>query len=387
MSEPKALEVQQLEKAFVDRRERVAAVHDVSFEIQPGLFYTLLGPSGCGKTTTLRCVAGLERPDAGRISIDGQLVNDPAARVFVPPHQRFIGMVFQSYAIWPHMDVFGNVAYPLRHAKEHISSQEISTRVREALSLVQLDGLEKRMATRLSGGQQQRLALARALVRRPKLLLLDEPLSNLDAQLRVELRVELRTLQRQLGLSTLYVTHDQLEALSMSNRIAVMSSGQIVQEGNPREIYEHPNSDFVARFVGTANFVPGTVSAVESDGTVVVVETAHGKLLALAPEGVAVGDQLSLTMRPENIRVHTPSESPAPNSVRGQVDQVMFFGEYLECRIRLGSQQMITRQHPSNRLRGGDDVDVECPPELITVLSDRGVAGAHLLSSPALAEV
>jgi iron(III) transport system ATP-binding protein len=352
-----ALEVQGLCKAFVDRRETVAAVQDVSFRIEHGQFYTLLGPSGCGKTTTLRCVAGLERPDEGGIVIDGQTVFATRPRTFVPTHRRDIGMVFQSYAIWPHMTVFGNVSYPLRHGRQHLSRDEIAERVREVLALVHLAGYEERLATRLSGGQQQRLALARALVRRPKLLLLDEPLSNLDAQLRAELRVELLALQRQLGISTLYVTHDQVEALSMSSRIAVMNQGRIVQEGLPREVYERPSSAFVAHFVGAANFLEGTVARPG------LVETSIGMVEL---PGAHEGESLTLTVRPENIRVYATPAEPKPNLYSGVVEQVMFLGETLECRVRVNGQVLMTRQHPSTRLHQGDVVQVEIPADVVT---------------------
>src|SRR5438552_9240906 len=220
-----AVIVSDLVKTFADRRDRVRAVDGVSFQIEEGEFYTLLGPSGCGKTTTLRCIAGLERTDGGQIIVDGKIVSSHSPNVFVPPHKRDIVMVFQSYAIWPHMTVFENVAFPLRVSKQRVPRSEITRRVEAALALVQLEGYGGRMATQLSGGQQQRLALARALVREPKLLLLDEPLSNLDAKLREHMRAELRDIQRRLGVTTIYVTHDQIEALSMSNRIALMEQG------------------------------------------------------------------------------------------------------------------------------------------------------------------
>src|SRR5437773_8359090 len=260
------LQVTMLRKTFTTERGGVRAVEDVSFTVEEGQFYTLLGPSGCGKTTTLRCVAGLERTDEGRIVVDGRIVSSHSPNVFVPPHKRDIGMVFQSYAIWPHMTVFENVAFPLRVSKQRVSRSEISRRVEEALSLVELGGYGGRMATQLSGGQQQRLALARALVREPKLLLLDEPLSNLDAKLRERMRFELRELQRRLRITTLYVTHDQIEALSMSNVIAVMNAGVIVQEGAPREIYLQPKSKFVANFIGSTNQLAGRVARIDGNG-------------------------------------------------------------------------------------------------------------------------
>jgi putative spermidine/putrescine transport system ATP-binding protein len=231
------------------------AVDDVSFEVAPGQFYTLLGPSGCGKTTTLRSVAGLQRPNDGTIRVGGEVVFDGGKAFFVPPHERNIGMVFQSYAIWPHLSTFENVAFPLRRMRPRLRRAEIDRRVREHLAIVQLDGLEGRAATDLSGGQQQRLALARALIREPEILLLDEPLSNLDAKLREDMRIEIRALTRRLNVTTLFVTHEQVEALTMSDRIAVFNDGGVEQIGPPTEIYERPENAFVAGFVGVSNLL------------------------------------------------------------------------------------------------------------------------------------
>src|SRR5258708_36274304 len=231
----------------------VKAAQDVSFEVPEGKLFTLLGPSGCGKTTTLRSIAGLERPTSGEIEVGGRVVYSSARNIFVAPNRRNFGMVFQSYAIWPHMNVFQNVAFPLEVRK--LKKKEIRERVMRVLTAVQLDHLVDREATKLSGGQQQRLALARALVMDPQLLLLDEPLSNLDAKLRDAMRTELKRLQRELNLTTVYVTHDQTEALALSHEIAVMSDGFIKQVGTPRQIYETPNSQFVADFVRTTNFI------------------------------------------------------------------------------------------------------------------------------------
>jgi iron(III) transport system ATP-binding protein len=370
----RSLAVENLEKSYPDRRDRVRAVDGVSFEVEEGKFYTLLGPSGCGKTTTLRCVAGLERTDAGRIIVDGQVVSVDRPRTFVPPHKRNIGMVFQSYAIWPHMTVFENVAFPLRVGKQNVSRDEIKRRVEEALSLVQLAGYEGRMATQLSGGQQQRLALARALVRHPRVLLLDEPLSNLDAKLRERMRAEVRDLQRRLGITTLYVTHDQVEALSMSNRIAVMSGGKIVQEGAPREIYQRPATQFVADFVGSTNFMEAEILGVGEGGSR-VLETPIGQMQANCPEGVTVGEKVTLSLRPENIRVHL-SKPSAVNVFTGEIEPVMFLGEYVDCRVIIGSTSFLSRQHPTVPLRRGDQVFLEFPVDLCAVLSD-----AHGISS------
>ena len=251
------------------------AVRGISLDIEQGCFYTLLGPSGCGKTTTLRAVAGLERPDSGRITVGATTVCDPAAGIFVEPNDRNIGMVFQSYAIWPHMTVFDNVAFPLRHLRPKPKSNEIRARVLAALSLVKLDGLESRPAPFLSGGQQQRLALARALVFEPQVLLLDEPLSNLDAKLREDMRGEIADLVKRLRITTLFVTHEQIEALTMSDRIGLMRDGAIVQEGTPAEIYGAPRHRFVAEFVGKMNTISGRISADGSDVGKYVVDSPH----------------------------------------------------------------------------------------------------------------
>jgi iron(III) transport system ATP-binding protein len=376
MDEQRSLAVEDLVKVFIDRGEQVRAVDGVSFQVEPGTFYTLLGPSGCGKTTTLRCVAGLERPDAGAIVVAGRRVSGNGQ--FVPPHKRDIGMVFQSYAIWPHMSVFENVAFPLRVARG-VPRSEISRRVEEALATVQLAGYGGRMATQLSGGQQQRLALARALVRRPKLLLLDEPLSNLDAKLRDHMRTEMRELQRALGITTLYVTHDQAEALSMSNRIAVMEHGRIMQEGTPREIYQRPATRFVADFVGSANFLEATVRG-RTDLGGMWLDTAAGRLQASCPEGVVPEEKVTLSIRPENLRVHRTPPSAAVNMLPGVIEQQMFLGDVLDCRVRVGEATLVTRQHPTNGTRRGDNVFVEFPVELCTVLTEsHGVAAASYL--------
>src|SRR5262245_40566541 len=253
--------IDNLRKTFIaPGNVTVNAVDGISLGVETGKLVTLLGPSGCGKTTTLRCLAGLERPESGRIVIAGETMSDADKGIFVSPSDRGIGMVFQSYAIWPHMTVFENVAFPLRVARERkYSAAEVKEKVTRALDMVRMAGFETRPATQLSGGQQQRLAVARGLVREPKILLLDEPLSNLDAKLREQMRVELKRLQKQLGITTVYVTHDQSEALALSDEIAVFNAGRIVQRGTPHEIYRKPRTQFVADFIGSANFLTGTV--------------------------------------------------------------------------------------------------------------------------------
>jgi iron(III) transport system ATP-binding protein len=372
-SQRQAVSVTDLYKSYGDRRNRVSAVAGISFEIEEGEFYTLLGPSGCGKTTTLRCLAGLERTDGGKIVIDGYVVSSHRPNVFVPPDKRDIGMVYQSYAIWPHMTVFENVAFPLRASKQRVPGSEISRRVEAALAIVQLDGYAGRMAPQLSGGQQQRLALARALVREPKLLLLDEPLSNLDAKLRDHMRGELRDLQRRLGMTTIYVTHDQTEALAMSNRIALMDHGRIVQEGRPRELYQRPANQFVASFVGNTNLLDAEV--VERSGGNWLVRTGAGCLTVACPDGVRPGDSVTVSVRPENITIHAQQPSSPGNVLDGEVETFMFLGELAECWVKVGDNRLRTRQHPNVGFEHGQIVHVQIPFEACTVISDEhGVA-------------
>ena len=355
------IEVKSLVKIFADGKNAgVRAVDRVSFNVEEGRFYTLLGPSGCGKTTTLRCIAGLEKADEGEIIVAGEKVFSASNRTFVPAYRRPIGMVFQSYAIWPHMTVFENVAFPLRVGKQKVSNDEIRKKVVTAVEQVELGGYEDRMATQLSGGQQQRLALARALVREPKVLLLDEPLSNLDAKLRERMRVELRELQRRLGITTLYVTHDQIEALSMSNVIAVMSAGVTVQEGTPREIYLQPRSKFVAQFIGSTNQINGQVTNRGSDG-IGNVRTEEGEIsCGILPE-LKAGDKAVVVVRPESIVLHQQKPSHGENILEGKIGAAMFLGEYVDCTIELGKNVLETHQPHSLRVRRGDTVWVELP--------------------------
>ena len=355
------IEVKSLVKIFADGKNAgVRAVDRVSFNVEEGRFYTLLGPSGCGKTTTLRCIAGLEKADEGEIIVAGERVFSAAKRTFVPAYRRPIGMVFQSYAIWPHMTVFENVAFPLRVGKQKVSSDEIRRKVMTAVEQVELGGYEDRMATQLSGGQQQRLALARALVREPKVLLLDEPLSNLDAKLRERMRVELRELQRRLGITTLYVTHDQIEALSMSNVIAVMSAGVTVQEGTPREIYLQPRSKFVAQFIGSTNQISGQVTNRGSDG-LGNVRTEEGEICCGILTELKAGDKVVVVVRPESIVLHQNKPSHGDNILEGKIGAAMFLGEYVDCTIELGKNVLETHQPHSLRVRRGDTVWVELP--------------------------
>src|SRR3984893_13970345 len=291
------LKVQDLRLSYRTGEGDVDAIRGLSLNVERGQFYTLLGPSGCGKTSTLRCIAGLETPSSGSIEIDSTVVYASASRTLIPPHKRNIGMVFQSYAIWPHMTVFDNVAFPLVHGVRKQPRKIVEEKVMRALSLVQLDGLASRPAPMLSGGQQQRVALARAVASEPALLLLDEPLSNLDAKLREDMRQEIKTLVRRLVTTTLYVTHDQLEALSMSDQVALVNEGNIVQEGAPRDVYLRPADSFAAYFLGRTNLLEGSVAYVAT-GT---VTTRWGILRCAIPAWASQGSEVTVGFRPESV--------------------------------------------------------------------------------------
>jgi iron(III) transport system ATP-binding protein len=345
--------------------ETVKAVQDVSFEVPAGKLFTLLGPSGCGKTTTLRSIAGLERPTAGEIAVNGRVMFSAEAGIFVPPNERNIGMVFQSYAIWPHMSVFENVAFPLKVRKDRPSRSKIAEKVMGVLATVQLAELAERDATKLSGGQQQRLALARALVMEPQLLLLDEPLSNLDAKLRERMRFELKRLQRELDLTTVYVTHDQSEALAMSHAIGVMNEGRIVQIGSPREIYERPRNRFVADFVGTTNLVVGKVLSANSGNGRCHVATAFGALDVQCSEALGKDTSVVISVRPEDIELseQAPQRAEGINVISGTVHGKAFLGEYLDFQVKVGDAVLLARAHPSLRTPVGDAIHLRMRAE------------------------
>ncbi len=336
----------------------VKAAQNVAFEVPEGKLFTLLGPSGCGKTTTLRSIAGLERPVSGEIEVAGRAVYSSSRGIFVAPNKRNFGMVFQSYAIWPHMNVFQNVAFPLEVRK--LARREIADKVMRVLAAVQLGHLVDREATKLSGGQQQRLALARALVMEPQLLLLDEPLSNLDAKLRDAMRTELKRLQREFNLTTVYVTHDQTEALALSHEIAVMNDGFIVQIGTPRQIYEQPSNQFVADFVGQTNFIGGTVTAVDEPAGRCRVMTALGELKAHAADGVVRDAAVVVSVRPEDVELSEQEPTPEAddNIVRTTVHAKDFLGEYLDFQVRVGDVVLQARAHSSLRTPTGDPIFV-----------------------------
>jgi iron(III) transport system ATP-binding protein len=357
------LKIDQLTKIFANTTDTIAGgIRNASFSLESGTFFTLLGPSGCGKTTTLRCLAGLETPDQGRVQVDDNVLFDSADGTNMPMNRREIGMVFQSYAIWPHMTVAENVAFPLTVAKDRrYSRDEIEQAVDKALRTVDLAGFQSRPATRLSGGQQQRVALARSIVKTPRLLLLDEPLSNLDAQLREDMRVELKRLQRQIGITTVYVTHDQAEALTLSDQIAVIDQGNVIQVGDPREIYFRPANDFVARFVGTTNLLDGKI--VSTDPTGAEVELAMGHRLRCTIHGpLANGATVAVSIRPETIQVATEKSDTATgsaqNRISGRVQNVAFLGDACRVDVLVGEVLFQAKAAPDFAMAAETEIDL-----------------------------
>ena len=318
--EPKGVRLDHISKIYKDPKtgKDFYAVHDVALEIEPGSFVTLLGPSGCGKTTTLRMIAGFESPDEGEIYLGGEPINE------LTPNKRDTAMVFQSYALFPHYNVFDNVAYGLRLRK--VPKDEIQQRVTNILKLVELSDMEQRMTNQLSGGQQQRVALARALVVEPGVLLFDEPLSNLDAKLRVQMRTEIRRIQQTLGITAIYVTHDQSEAMAISDNIILMKGGVIAQMGSPTEIYYHPNSEFVADFIGECNFLPCTVTGREGNE---VIAEVYGHPVKVLSEKETTG-KAEIVLRPEAIEITDRGQLPC------KVELSCFMGSYQNYHVRVG---------------------------------------------------
>lgn len=364
MEERVIVRVANLYKKYTSREGIVQAVKGVSFDVKDGEFYTLLGPSGCGKTTTLRCVAGLERIDNGEIIIGSEVV--ASNHKFVPPYKRPIGMVFQSYAIWPHMTVAQNIAFPLKNMEQKYSTQEINRMIQEVLALVQLDGLGERPAPNLSGGQQQRLALARALVYNPTVLLLDEPLSNLDAKLREEMRLELKGLSHRLGITTIYVTHDQLEALVLSDRIGLMCDGQLIEEGAPYELYMYPKYYFTASFFGVNNILDGRVTQVDRTNGMAQVDVGLGHPITslIRDIPIEIGQKTQIAIRPENINLDQDSSSTTSmthskesiNTFEGFVKEAVFLGDFVDYRVDVKGRLFRVRTHPDMRVGPGTRV-------------------------------
>jgi spermidine/putrescine transport system ATP-binding protein len=353
-----------LTKTFGD----TVAVDGINLTVQPGEFFSLLGPSGCGKTTTLRMIAGFERPTSGQILLDGVDVAQ------VPPHKRSVNTVFQSYALFPHLNVHDNVAFGLRFRE--MPKEEKRSRVQQALSLVHLAGFDKRRSTQLSGGQQQRVALARALILEPKVLLLDEPLGALDAKLRKALQVELKALQEEIGITFIYVTHDQEEALTMSDRLAVMDAGRIEQIGPPRDVYEEPSSAYVADFLGVSNLMDATVEGRENGA--VRVRMGDFRLLAGAGDLSAVGS-VKVTIRPERVRLDSGGiGAGADNRVAGMVERLVFMGSTTQVIVRLAPgeviQALLQNQGEAPPYQQGTAVSVVLPADALRVLAASGSA-------------
>ena len=352
------LTLEKISKIFPPRggAGEVTAVLDADLEIERGELVTLLGPSGCGKTTTLRMIAGFEFPTSGRIMLDGNEINE------LPPNKRDMSMVFQSYAIFPHLNIFENVAYGLN--VQRLPRSEIERRVGAVMNLVELTGYEKRAPNQLSGGQQQRVALARALVMEPKVLLMDEPLSNLDAKLRESMRTEIRRIQRRLGITSVYVTHDQIEAMTLSDRVVVMNKGLIEQVGAPVDVYRHPRTRFVADFIGRANFIDGTV-ADGRPGALAVKVFDQIIYLTTVKEGFREGTQLTLIARPEMIQVGPQGE------LVGIVRRAAYLGDKFDYDIEVGGQLLTavdTDPHHTVMFTEGESVGLTLLADCIHVL-------------------
>ena len=347
---------------LVVRYGEATAVDNIGFDIAPGEMVTLLGPSGCGKTTTLRAVAGLETPISGSIRLNGETVYSATQRRNVPAEKRGVSMVFQSYAIWPHMTVFDNVAYGLRVRKQ--PAAEVRANVDRVLGLVQMQDFADRPASKLSGGQQQRVAVARAIAFSPSVLLFDEPLSNLDAKLRAEMRVELRELQRRLDITSLYVTHDQEEALAISDRVIVMNGGHIEQIGTPEEIYNRPHSRFVADFVGSANLISGKVRRQGDNGTL-IFDAEGGVALQVVASGAA-RERDTVALRSSYIHLgHMPGSH---NAVPGRIHRRMFHGDFIQYVVDWPPGQLIVRRPPTEVFEEGSEVTVSFASEHCVLL-------------------
>ena len=361
-----ALLIQDLVKQFAAGRP---AVDGVSFDVPAGEIVVLLGPSGCGKTTTLRCVAGLEHPTGGRISIGGRTVSEPERGVLVSPRERDIGMVFQSYAVWPHMTVRQNVAYPLKHRRNG-SGGNIDAKVKETLDLVGLGEYADRSATLLSGGQMQRVALARSLVYRPQLLLLDEPLSNLDAKLRIRLRDELRRILKATGMTGLYVTHDQAEAVVLGDRIGVMREGKLLQMAPPGEIYNRPADSFVANFTGASNVLLGKV--LERKGERATIDLGQaGRIEAWTPQPLSAGDRARVALRAENIRL---GERGPANSFTGRVVERRYQGMQTVYDVEFGGQKLEVLELGTAARHSDGEVALHLPPDTCWAYRDEDQA-------------
>jgi iron(III) transport system ATP-binding protein len=358
MSRPR-IEVADLVVRYGD----VTAVDNVSFDIEPGEMVTLLGPSGCGKTTTLRAVAGLETPSGGSIRLNGDTVYSASERRNLPAEKRGVSMVFQSYAIWPHMTVFENVAYGLRVRR--LPHAEVRQNVQRVLEMVQMQDFADRPASKLSGGQQQRVAVARAIAFSPSVVLFDEPLSNLDAKLRAEMRVELRELQRRLDITSLYVTHDQEEALAISDRVIVMNGGRIEQIGTPEDIYNRPRTRFAADFVGSANLIAGKVRGPSGTNGMLIFDAEGGMQLEVV---VSDGSRDQRTVALRSSYIHLGPMPDSHNAVAGRIHRRMFHGDFIQYVVDWPAGQLIVRRPPTELFDEGSEVTVSFAPEHCVLL-------------------
>ena len=353
----KGVRLEHISKIYQDPKtgKDFYAVHDTSLTIEPGSFVTLLGPSGCGKTTTLRMIAGFESPDEGEIYLGDEPINE------LTPNKRDTAMVFQSYALLPHYNVFDNVAYGLKLRK--VPKEEIKERVMKILKLVELSGMEGRMTNQLSGGQQQRVALARALVIEPSVLLFDEPLSNLDAKLRVSMRTEIRRIQQEVGITAIYVTHDQSEAMALSDNIIIMNKGVVAQMGTPQEIYYHPNSEFVADFIGEANFLKGRLESLSGGRAVFTVE--GNRLEVKGQPGLETGKDYTLVLRPESAMLAEEGGLPC------KVSLSCFMGSYHNYQVMVGNTLVkLTESNPKNKriYKVGENCTLKFEPDAVHIL-------------------
>jgi ABC-type Fe3+/spermidine/putrescine transport system ATPase subunit len=358
------LKLDHIRKTFGSYR----AVDDLSLEIKEGEIFALLGPSGCGKSTTLRQIAGLDQPDTGDILLKDKPLFSSAKDIFVPAQKRNMGMVFQSYAIWPHLSVYETVAYPLRLRRW--SSADVDVAVRAIIKQVGLEGMEDRASPTLSGGQQQRVALARALVYKPDVLLLDEPFSNLDVKLREHMRVELKILQRRVGVSVVLVTHDQAEALSLADRLAVMNAGRIEQIGTPIELYDEPATPFVRDFIGQTTKFAAQITEIGSNGDArVEIGTAKFPLMGTASNFVKreMGEKVIACIRPERIAVASAARGHGGNELEGTVETMLFLGDRYECLVQIGGQAILAYVPSSERLKEGQRVPLAFPKEALTL--------------------
>ena len=353
------INIRNVSKHYFSGGKTIKALDGVDLTIPANQIFTLLGPSGCGKTTLLRCIVGLESPDSGEIQIGGEIVWSSAKNIFVPTENRGLGMVFQTYAIWPHMNVFNNVAYPLQTRK--MPKDVIRRKVEKTLRFVQLEGFENRPATKLSGGQQQRVALARALVAEPKVILFDEPLSNLDAKLREETREELRAFLTDLQITAVYVTHDRIEALALSTIVAVMNKGRIIEAGAPRDMYFNASHRFVADFIGRTNLIEARVT--HQEGPVTTVDCAIGSVTCRKQTGMQPDDKATLCLRPEFIRLKRGDATQTQNVFNGQIKSLVFIGEAFEGEITINDAQLFIKTEPDSDIKERDAANFTVDPD------------------------